>query len=102
MPAELDDMRRKIMQLEIEETALKKETDKLSQDRLAKLTEELANLKDEFNEQKSRWEAEKGSVDEVKKLKSRIEQMNADIENAQLTVRVRDGGKAQIFRPACA
>ena len=71
MPAELDDMRRKIMQLEIEETALKKETDKLSQDRLAKLTEELANLKDEFNEQKSRWEAEKGSVDEVKKLKSR-------------------------------
>ena len=73
-----------IMQLEIEETALKKETDKLSQDRLAKLTEELANLKDEFNEQKSRWEAEKGSVDEVKKLKSRIEQMNADIENAQL------------------
>ena len=84
MPAELDDMRRKIMQLEIEETALKKETDKLSQDRLAKLTEELANLKDEFNEQKSRWEAEKGSVDEVKKLKSRIEQMNADIENAQL------------------
>ena len=84
MPAELDDMRRKIMQLEIEETALRKETDKLSQDRLAKLTEELANLKDEFNEQKSRWEAEKGSVDEVKKLKSRIEQMNADIENAQL------------------
>ena len=84
MPAELDDMRRKIMQLEIEETALKKETDKLSQDRLAKLTEELANLKDEFNEQKSRWEAEKGSVDEVKKLKSQIEQMNADIENAQL------------------
>ena len=72
------------MQLEIEETALKKETDKLSQDRLAKLTEELANLKDEFNEQKSRWEAEKGSVDEVKKLKSQIEQMNADIENAQL------------------
>ena len=60
MPAELDDMRRKIMQLEIEETALKKETDKLSQDRLAKLTEELANLKDEFNEQKSRWGGRKG------------------------------------------
>ena len=84
MPAELDDMRRKIMQLEIEETALKKETDQLSQDRLKKLAEELANLKDSFNEQKSRWEAEKGSVDEVKSLKSRIEQMHADIENAQL------------------
>ena len=84
MPAELDDIRRKIMQLEIEEMALKKETDKLSMDRLEKLTEELANFKDKFNEQKSRWEAEKSSVDEVKKLKSDIEKMHADIESAQL------------------
>ena len=84
MPAELDDMRRKIMQLEIEEMALKKETDHLSVDRLAKLSEELANLKAEFNEQKSRWEAEKNSVDEVKRLKSEIERMHGDIEAAQL------------------
>lgn len=84
MPAELDDMRRRIMQLEIEEMALKKETDRLSADRLAKLSEELADLKAEFNEQKSRWETEKGSVDEVKKLKSEIERMHGDIEAAQL------------------
>ena len=84
MPAELDDTRRKIMQLEIEEMALKKEDDQLSQDRLAKLREELANLKDSFNAMKSRWEAEKGSVDQVKELKAKIEQMHADIENAQL------------------
>ena len=84
MPAELDDVRRKIMQLEIEEMALKKETDRLSADRLSKLAEELANLKDEFNEKKSRWENEKNSVEEVKKLKSDIERMHGDIENAQL------------------
>ena len=84
MPAELDDVRRKIMQLEIEEMALKKEEDRLSQERLQKLREELANLKDEFNAMKSRWESEKSSVYEVKELKSRIEQVHADIENAQL------------------
>jgi ATP-dependent Clp protease ATP-binding subunit ClpB len=84
MPAEMDDVRRKIMQLEIEEMALKKEDDRLSVERLAKLREELANLKDSFNEMKSRWESEKSSVDEVKNLKSQIEQMHADIENAQL------------------
>ena len=84
MPAELDDVRRKIMQLEIEEMALKKEDDQLSRDRLEKLHEDLANLKDSFNAMKARWEAEKGSVDKVKALKAQIEQMHADIENAQL------------------
>ena len=84
MPEELDGIRRKIMQLEIEEMALKKEDDQLSQDRLAKLREELANLKDKFNEMKARWESEKNSVDEVKKLKGEIEKLHADIENAQL------------------
>lgn len=72
MPSELDDVRRKIMQLEIEEMALKKETDKLSKERLEKLGAELAEYKDKFNEMKSRWEAEKQGVDEVKKLKSEI------------------------------
>ena len=84
MPEELDIVRRKIMQLEIEEMALKKEDDQLSRDRLAKLREELANTKDQFNEMKSRWEAEKNSVDLVKELKAKIEQMHADIESAQL------------------
>ena len=84
MPAELDDIRRKIMQLEIEEMALKKEDDPLSRERLEKLREELANQKDSFNAMKARWEAEKGSVDKVKTLKAQIEQMHADIENAQL------------------
>ena len=84
MPEELDGIRRKIMQLEIEEMALKKEDDQLSQDRLAKLREELANLKDKINEMKARWESEKNSVDEVKKLKGEIEKLHADIENAQL------------------
>ena len=84
MPDELDGIRRKIMQLEIEEMALKKDDDQLSRDRLAKLREELGNLKDKFNEMKARWESEKSSVDEVKKLKGEIEKLHADIENAQL------------------
>ncbi len=84
MPAELDDIRRKIMQMEIEEMALKKEEDPLSQDRLTKLRQELAEQKDSFNAMKSRWEAEKNSVDEVKRLKGEIEKLHGEIENAQL------------------
>ena len=84
MPAELDDIRRKIMQMEIEEMALKKEEDPLSQDRLSKLRQELAEQKDSFNAMKSRWEAEKNSVDEVKRLKGEIEKLHGEIENAQL------------------
>ena len=84
MPAELDDLRRKIMQMEIEEMALRKEEDTLSRERHEKLQAELADQKDKFNELKSRWEAEKSSVDDVKRLKTEIEKMHADIENAQL------------------
>ncbi len=84
MPSELDDIRRRIMQLEIEEMALKKEDDRLSLDRLEKLSEELANLKDKFKEMKSRWESEKDSVENVKRLKAELERLHADIENAQL------------------
>ncbi len=84
MPEELDGVRRKIMQMEIEEMALKKEEDQLSRDRLEKLREELANLKENFNAQKARWEKEKKDVNRVKDLKAQIEQMHADIENAQL------------------
>ena len=70
MPAELDDLRRKIMQQEIEEMALKKEDDQLSRDRLEELKKELADEKEQFNAMKSRWEAEKSGVDSVKQLKS--------------------------------
>ena len=84
MPSELDDVRRKVMQLEIEEMALKKETDKLSMDRLAKLRAELAEQRDLFNEMKSRWENEKNSVENVKTIKSEIERVKAEIESAQL------------------
>ena len=86
MPSELDDLRRKIMQLEIEEMALKKEDDKLSKDRLAKLSAELAEQKDKFNAMKSRWEAERGSVDEVKKIKADIERVHGEIETAQMAL----------------
>ncbi len=68
MPAELDDLRRKIMQQEIEEMALKKEDDQLSRDRLEELKKELADEKEQFNARKSRWEAEKQGVDQVKDL----------------------------------
>ena len=84
MPSQLDDIRRKIMQLEIEEMALKKEDDKLSLARLEKLRGELAELKDSFNELKARWEDEKNSVDEVKRLKAELEKLHASIEQAQL------------------
>lgn len=73
MPAELDEQNRKIMQLEIEETALKKETDHLSQDRLAALQKELAELRDDFNAKKAQWQNEKGAVDKVSKLREKIE-----------------------------
>ena len=95
MPSGLDDIRRKIMQLEIEETALKKEDDKLSKDRLEKLRKELADLKEDYNAQKARWEEEKNSVDEVKNLKAEIEQLRADIENAQLSYEYEKAAKLQ-------
>ncbi len=83
MPTELDDLRRRIMQLEIEELALKKETDKLSQDRLAKLEQELAELRSEWNEKKSAWDVEKNAVENVKRLKEELEQATRDMETAQ-------------------
>ena len=93
MPAELDDIRRKIMQLEIEEMALKKETDRLSIDRLAKITEELSGLKEKFDEMKARWESEKSGVENVKELKAQIERLHGDIENAQLNYEYEKAAK---------
>ena len=92
MPAELDDLRRKIMQ-EIEEMALKKEDDQLSRDRLEELKKELADEKEQFNAMKSRWEAEKNGVESVKKLKSEIEQMHGDIERAQANLEYEKAAK---------
>lgn len=82
MPTELDEMNRRIMQLEIEETALKKETDHLSVERLAALQKELAELRDTFNQQKAKWDNEKGAVDKVSKLRESIDQTKREIEHA--------------------
>ncbi len=93
MPAELDDLRRKIMQQEIEEMALKKEEDQLSKDRLQQLAKELSEEKDQFNAMKARWEAEKSGVDRVKELKSQIEQMHGAIEQAQNSLEYEKAAK---------
>lgn len=83
MPAELDEQRRKIMQLEIEESALKKETDNLSKERLEDLQKELAEMKDQFNIQKAQWDNEKHSVEKLQKLREQIEDVNKQIQKAQ-------------------
>ena len=83
MPTELDEMRRRVMQLEIEEAALKKETDSLSKDRLEALGRELAELRDEFNAKKAQWENEKSSVDRLSKLREEIENVTNEMKIAQ-------------------
>lgn len=83
MPTEMDEISRKIMQLEIEETALKKETDELSAARLAEIRKELADLREKFGAMKAQWENEKQNIHRVSDLKSEIEKVNADIEKAQ-------------------
>lgn len=83
MPAEMDDISRKIMQLEIEEAALKKEEDKLSQAHLEDIRKELADLRENFNEMKVKWENEKNSIEKVQKLREEIGEVNALIEKAE-------------------
>ena len=83
MPTELDEQRRKIMQLEIEESALKKETDNLSKERLSDLQKELAELRDTFNTQKAQWDNEKHSVEKLQKLREQIEDINKQIQKAK-------------------
>ena len=83
MPLELDEVSRKIMQYEIEEAALKKETDQLSQEHLQSIQKELAELRAHFKEMKAKWENEKTAIEKVQKLRSEIEQVNADIEKAE-------------------
>ena len=83
MPAELDDLRRKIMQHEIEEAALKKETDTLSAQRLASLQKELAEMRAKFSAMKAQWDNEKSSIGSVQSLREEIEKTNAAIEKAE-------------------
>ena len=83
MPTELDELNRRVMQMEIEETALKKEGDKLSKDRLANLQKELAELKNEFQSRKAQWDNEKKAVEKVQQLRSDMEALNKEIQQAQ-------------------
>lgn len=83
MPAEMDDLARKIMQQEIAETALKKEEGKLAAEELAEIQKELSEMRDQFSEMKARWENEKTSITRLQKLREDIEQTNADISAAE-------------------
>jgi ATP-dependent Clp protease ATP-binding subunit ClpB len=83
MPAELDEVHRRIMQLEIEREALRKETDKASQERLQKLEKELADLKEEKNRLATHWQQEKDSIQGARQLKQELEQVRLEIERAQ-------------------
>ena len=83
MPAEMDELNRKIMQMEIEETALKKEDDRLSKERLEHLQQELAELRDEFAGKTAQWDNEKVGIERVQKLREAMEQVNKDIEKAK-------------------
>ena len=91
MPTEMDVISRKIMQLEIEEMALEKETDKLSIDRRESIKKELAELHDKFNEMKAQWENEKKEINSVQDTKAEIDRVNLQIEEAK---RNSDYGKA--------
>jgi ATP-dependent Clp protease ATP-binding subunit ClpB len=83
MPAELDEVQRRIMQLEIEREALRKETDKASKERLAKLEKELADLKEQQSQLRAHWEQEKDTIQTLRKLKEELEQVKVEVERAQ-------------------
>lgn len=83
MPTELDVIQRKIIQFEIEEAALKKESDNLSKEHLAEIQKELAEMRSEFNALKAKWENEKSAIGKVQKLREEIEKLNSDIERAE-------------------
>ncbi|MCI5844805.1 MAG: ATP-dependent chaperone ClpB [Oscillospiraceae bacterium] len=83
MPTEMDEIQRKIMQHEIEEAALKKEEDKLSQAHLAEVQQELAQMREQFHAMKAQWENEKANISKVQKLREELEQVNAEIAKAE-------------------
>ena len=98
LPAELDEVQRKIMQMEIEEAALKKEDDRLSKERLEALQKELAELRDDFKARKARWENEKASVEKVSKLREEIESVNSEIQIAQRNYDLNKAAELQYGR----
>jgi len=83
MPTELDIISRKIIQHEIEEAALKKETDQISKEHLADIQKELSDMRDEFNAKKAQWDNEKNAIGKVQRLREELEQANAELEKAQ-------------------
>ena len=83
MPTELDELSRKIMQLEIEEAALKKETDKISEEHLAEIQKTLANDREQFKQLKAKWDKEKGAIKNVQRIRGEIEDLNAQMERAE-------------------
>ena len=95
MPAEMDEISRKIMQLEIEEMALKKETDNLSAAHLAETQKELASLRAQYAEMKSKWDNEKNSIGKVQKIREELEQANAQLEKAQREYDLETASKLQ-------
>ncbi len=95
MPTELDDVRRQILQLEIEREGLKKESDPISRDRLGKIEEELAQLNENFSGLKSHWENEKAQLDKIRAVKEKLEEARADEEEA---MRVNDLNRAAELR----
>lgn len=98
LPAELDEVQRKIMQMEIEEAALKKEDDRLSKERLEELQKELAELREEFKARKAKWENEKSSVEKVSKLREEIEAVNSEIQIAQRNYDLNKAAELQYGR----
>ena len=95
MPSEMDEISRKIMQLEIEENALKKETDSLSKSHLDEIGKELSSLREEYAAMKARWENEKNSIGKVQKLREELEQANAQLEKAQREYDLETASKLQ-------
>ena len=83
MPTELDEISHKIMQHQIEETALKKEKDEQSQKRLSQIQKEIAEMQSQFNEMKAKWENEKGAISKAQKIREEIEKVNGEIEKAE-------------------
>ena len=100
LPAELDEVQRKIMQMEIEEAALKKEDDRLSKERLEELQKELAEMREDFKARKARWENEKASVEKVSKLREEIESVNSEIQIAQRNYDLNKAAELQYGRLA--
>src|SRR5205085_938107 len=95
MPTELDEVSRRVMQLEIEREALRKETDRASRDRLEKLEKELGDQKAEADALKARWQAEKQSVHQVQQIREQIEQVKVDIERAQRSAEYQRAAELQ-------